>query len=134
MNELHLFLSPHAAKHSSLGNPEYQTLHSIDEIDAQTGTGGGSLISVGCILGISDLSSDGCDLPLTHLSVFRGLLEGFNIPKTFTRRSPAWWQLAYRNIDVFIGAARWSGLLKAVTLSCERPTHSLGNSIYGGVT
>jgi len=29
MNELHLFLSPHAAKHSSLGNPEYQTLHSI---------------------------------------------------------------------------------------------------------
>ena len=28
MNELHLFLSPHAAKHSSLGNPEYLTLHS----------------------------------------------------------------------------------------------------------
>ena len=59
-----------------------------DETDAQTGTGGGSLISVGCSLGISDLSSDGCDLPLTRLSVFRGLLEGFNIPKTFTRRSP----------------------------------------------
>ena len=60
----------------------------IDETDAQTGTGGGSLISVGCILGISDLSSDGCDLPLTHLRVFRGLLEGFNIPESFTRLSP----------------------------------------------
>ena len=27
-------------------------------------------------------------LPLTHLSVFWGLLEGFNIPETFTRLSP----------------------------------------------
>ena len=38
MNELHLFLSPHAAKHSSLGNPEYQTLHSPATIPVQVDT------------------------------------------------------------------------------------------------
>jgi len=61
-----------------------------DDENAQTGTKSGSLISVGCILGItcSDLSGDECDLPLARLSVFRGLLEGFNIPETFTRLSP----------------------------------------------